>query len=109
MKLALALGYGSVESLLYNLSYSELLDWQAYYSIEPFPEEREDIRNGLLMSLFHNMWRSEDTQAKDFTEFVPDYWNMEDAVETKKQAPDEMLQTAMMINAAFGNKVVKKE
>ena len=38
-----------MRELLQRIDSRELAEWQAYYRIEPFGEERADLRNAMLM------------------------------------------------------------
>ena len=93
--MALALGWKSIDEMLVNMSYVEYQDWQAFYSTEPFPEERADFRNALLTSVMINLKRGKN-KAVELEDFVPDYWNER---KDKKQTPEQMLANAKMISA----------
>lgn len=55
------------------MPWDQLQSWQAYYAIEPWGEERADLRNGMLCALTLNIHRDrrkgEDAKATDFMPF----------------------------------------
>lgn len=55
-RLALALGM-TVGELLGRASGRELTEWTAYYKLEPFGEERADVRAGVVASVIANVHR----------------------------------------------------
>jgi hypothetical protein len=50
-KLALALGIPKVSALTDDLSASEFGNWLAFYELEPFGPEVDDVRHAQLMAL----------------------------------------------------------
>jgi hypothetical protein len=52
----------TVEEMLGRITSRELTEWQAFYSIEPFGEERAEMRNGMLIASMANLWRGKDTR-----------------------------------------------
>lgn len=48
------------------MSYSELIEWAEYYSIEPFGEWRADVRAALLASVQANMNRDEKKRPEPY-------------------------------------------
>ena len=85
--------------MLSNLTYKEYIEWKAFYSVEPFPEERADFRNALLTSVMINLQRGKN-KAVELEDFIPDFWNEKN----KKQTPQEMLSNARMISAMVGGR-----
>ena len=64
----------TVEWLESNLSYRELTEWIAYYEIEPWGEERADLRMGIETSSLVRLW-ADPKKAKAITPtmFMPYY------------------------------------
>ena len=59
----------TVEELLRRVTSRELSEWMAYYSVEPFGEDRADLRSGIIASLIYNTNRGKDQSPlspKDF-------------------------------------------
>jgi hypothetical protein len=46
-----------VRELLATVSSSELAEWEAFYAVEPFGPEQEEIRAGIIATLLANQWR----------------------------------------------------
>lgn len=51
-----------------RMSSRELSEWMAYYEIEPFGEERADIRQALTTSAVHNLHQAQ-TKNPQWTKF----------------------------------------
>ena len=64
----------TVEDLEVNLSYRELTEWIAYYELEPWGEERADLRMGIETSSLVRLW-ADPKKAKAITPamFMPYY------------------------------------
>ena len=69
MRLALALGYASVNRMLAEMSSAELTEWIEFYGLEPFGEERSDWRSAIAASAICNSFGAK-TKPKDF---IPDF------------------------------------
>lgn len=67
-RLALALGQPNVRTMLSGLTGRELLEWEAFDRIEPFGEERADLRTGILASTLCNLRgrKGRRSQPQDF-------------------------------------------
>lgn len=78
----------------------ELVDWAAYYEIEPFGDWRADYRMAIQASLLANIHRNEEKQPRPFTpeDFMPQF-----GVETAK-TPQDLLDTVVALNALFGGR-----
>ena len=74
---------------------SEYVNWQAIYSIEPFPEERADLRAAeqLRMTLIAAGVKKLPTIA----ELLPDYWGERKPVQ---QTPEQIKANLQLIKAA---------
>jgi hypothetical protein len=83
--------------MLNTLSYDEYISWMAYYSVEPFPEERADLRNATLIAAISAMLGGK-PKAKDF---LFDYWKTEQ--QQQKQSPEEVLSKLKLI-MGYGGK-----
>jgi hypothetical protein len=72
-RLALALGEWNVDALLQRMPVPLLIEWMAYYSIEPFGSNMDDLRAGVLASLTANIHRDEKKQRQPFepADFFP--------------------------------------
>ncbi len=72
----------------------------AYAELEPFGEERADLRAGIVASTVANTARDPKTQRDPFTpqEFMPKF----ETEDRPTQTPEEMLSLVEMLNAAFG-------
>ncbi len=99
-RLALALGM-PVGELLNRISSQELTEWMAYYALEPFGEERADLRAGIVASTVANTARDPKKRARPYRpqEFMPTFDR-----QSKRQTWQQQLRIVEMLNAAFGGK-----
>jgi len=80
----LALGC-TVEELLARISSRELAEWMAYAELEPFGEERADLRAGIVASTIANVNRGKNRKAYKAVDFVPKFERK------RRQSANEML------------------
>ena len=80
----------------------EFLDWVDYEKIEPFGEERADLRAGIIASTYANIHRG---KGKAFvpSDFMPKFG------QKKKQQPwEEQLRLVEMYNLMYGGQDLRK-
>jgi len=63
----------TVRDLLSRIDSRELSEWQAFFSIEPMPEQRSDYRSGVIASVIANTNRGKNTKPFEPKDFIPDY------------------------------------
>lgn len=57
-----------------EISSREFVEWRAFFSLEPFGSQVEDLRNGVLAALMVNLWgkkEGEESAKPDDFLFVP--------------------------------------
>jgi hypothetical protein len=69
--------------LLDRIDSKELTEWQSYYLIEPFGEERADLRSGVLASIMSNAWRGKNSQVTSPSDFMLKFGE-EDSVDNEE-------------------------
>jgi hypothetical protein len=79
------------------LSSRTVAEWMAYASIEPFGEERADLRAGIIASVIANVNRDPKKRREPFTEF--DFMPRFGPREPTPQPDGEAMTT--LIKAAF--------
>jgi hypothetical protein len=57
----------TVGELLDSLDAAELVQWFAYYDIDPWTENRDDWRMGMMASVFANVMTGSKHMPQDFT------------------------------------------
>ena len=67
--------------LLREMSSAELSEWMAYYSIDPFGDERADLRQAFTSAAVCNAFRGKNQRTIKPSEFMPF------SKEYKKQIP----------------------
>ena len=84
------------------MSHAEYVNWQAIYSVEPFPEERADQRTAELLRMM--MITAGVKKLPNISELMPDWW-----CERKPhtQSPEQMKANLNMIKAATKKKPKK--
>lgn len=87
--------------MLDEMGCSEYMDWVEFYSTEPFPEERADFRNAMLMNLLARVNGSK-VSIKDF---IPDYWGSNDPQESIKSLKEKVI----FMNAIYGGVDLRKK
>lgn len=89
--------------ILARMSSHEISEWIAFANVEPFGEDRADLRAGIIASTIANANRDPDKRKKPFTpaEFMPDF---EVKPEEKQQTWQDQKMIVEMLNAAFGGK-----
>ena len=85
----------TVGELLSRVSSRELTEWQAYYGLEPFGEDRNDLRAGIVASTVANVFRKSGTQPYKAQDFMPQFGK-------PRQDWREQLEVVKTINAALG-------
>lgn len=69
--MALRLGYASPARMLSEMRPSELGMWAAFYTVDPWTEERADMRAGIVASTLANVHRGRNTRAFSAADFMP--------------------------------------
>jgi len=63
----------SVRRAQQEISSAEFAEWQAYASIEPFGEERADLRSAIVACVIANSNRSKSQKAFKVKDFMPKF------------------------------------
>ncbi len=85
MFLALQLGM-TLAKAKRAITMRELVEWQAYYAIEPFGAQRDDLRMALQTAAILNPFRSKGTPAINPIDLMP----FLDAEKPKAQSTESM-------------------
>lgn len=75
-----------------------LSEWIAYYKMEPFGEQRADLRAAIIACTVANSNRGKDQKALKVEDFMPKF-------EEQKQSMEEMIQFAAMMTQAMGGEI----
>lgn len=89
----------TVRELLRRIDARELIEWQAFYTLEPFGDERADLRAGVIAATMANAWRGKGQKAASPQDFVMKFGRREDV------SPDMLRLAAMKANAALGGRI----
>ena len=76
-----------------ELTSTELSEWEAYFRLEPFGEERADFRTASLSSVLMNivlkLYGKEGTKSVTPTEFMPEWDKDYEAADIEKPQPKQ--------------------
>lgn len=71
MRLALALGEPHPDKLAEELTSQEFSEWIAFYRIEPFGPQVDDLRAGVIAATMANTGRAKNSKAYQPADFFP--------------------------------------
>jgi hypothetical protein len=107
-RLALRLGYANPEYMLASMPYRIWRDWIEYHRIEPFGEERADLRAGIIAATVANcLARGKGKPAFRPDAFMPKY--DKPFVKKKPKTDEQLFHKIMALNKVFGGEVVTKD
>lgn len=88
-----------MRELLARVTSAELTEWRAYYRLDPWTEDRADLRAGTVASVVANC-HTRDATFKP-SDFIPDYG----APPEPEQTEEQMMAAAMRLTAAMGGTI----
>lgn len=91
----------SPREVLEKHSSRELTEWMAFMQVEPFGEERADLRAGIVASTIANVVRKKGGKMAKPEDFMPKF-----NVKKEEQTIEEQLNVVKMLNAALGGEVI---
>lgn len=59
--------------MLAQMTSRQFAEWQAYYRLEPWGEERADLRSGIIAATFANAHRAKGAKPAKAEDFMPDF------------------------------------
>lgn len=91
----------TVSQLLATTTSAELVEWMAYYQMEPFGPERGDLQAGIVAATVANVNRDTKKQKKPYSaqDFMPKFTGGGGGKTAK--SPDELRRKWEMVVAAF--------
>lgn len=92
-----------VGEMLERMSAEELTEWQAYARIEPFGEDRADLRAGMVASMVGNVNLKKGAKPFKPADFMPFIDKPDQGWQDQKQA---LQQFATRMRAASGDESV---
>ena len=81
----------------------EFAEWKAYWQINPFGEERADLRMGINTACLLNVHVPKGKRRYKPSDFMPKF----ERKEIKQQTPQDMLILMTRITQSLGGKFVK--
>jgi len=96
------LGQPNVDAMLDGLTQEQLFEWMAYGQVEPFGEERADLRSAIIACVFANAHRGKGQKAFKVSDFMPKF------DKKKPQTWQQMKQTFKAFAAAHNAHEARK-
>ena len=75
----------TVKGLLQTVDAKELAEWRAFYNIEPFGEEREDLRAAMVCTVLANINRGKGRPPYRLDDFMLKFDKPEQTTEQMKE------------------------
>jgi len=69
--------------MLREMTAREFAEWEAFYAIDPFGDQRADLRAGIVAATVSNRWRGRNEDPKAPSDFMPFKQDVQ-------QTPDEI-------------------
>ena len=85
--------------MLAGMSHAEYVNWQAIYSVEPFPEERADQRTAELLRMM--LITAGVKKLPNISDLMPDWWGEH---QTPQQTPEQIRANMAIVKAATKKK-----
>lgn len=101
-RLAHALGRSNPDAMRANMPHSTWQGWIEYDQIEPFGEERADLRIAQLCALIANIWRGKRSRRYKIDDFMFNFGPR------SERTPDDLAQQVFALNQAFGGTFIDK-
>lgn len=91
----------TVAELLNRISSKELTEWMAFYELEPFGYDAENLGHAITASTIANVNRQKGQKPYTIADFMPH--------EKQEQSIDQMLQIAQAYTIALGGSDNREE
>lgn len=103
-RLALRLGRANVDAMLREMSAEQLREWMVFSELEPYGEDREDKRIGIVARILANAYRDSKQHSKPYTlaECVVSGGDAFAYEVERRQTWQEMKMLAIMMTTAQG-------
>jgi hypothetical protein len=85
-RLCLELGYVHPDEMLRRMTARQFAEWCAFYGLDPFGEQRADLRAGIVAATMNNRWRNKNENPSKPADFMPYHRQAE-------QTPEEIQRT----------------
>ncbi len=95
-----------VARLLSEISSRELTEWIEYAKLEPFGEERADLRSAIVAATVANVNRGKKQKPFKPSDFMVDFASDRTA---RKQTTEEMIAIAEAVTAALGGQDLRNQ
>lgn len=106
-RLALASGYFIYNpyALARRMPHRVLREWVDYFQVEPFGEERADLRAAMIAMVTANVHRGKKTSPYKLTDFMPKFG---EEAERQRLTPQQLSTKVFWINRLLGGSYINK-
>ena len=104
-RLALALGYANPDAMLAEMPVRIFREWIEYANVEPFGEERADLRSAIVAKTIVDMHRSRKSRRPKIEWFMPKFKPREPP---KPKTGEQLFEKMKMFTLVTGGKIVDK-
>lgn len=88
--------------MLGEITWPQFLEWYAFDQLDPFGEERQDIRTANVVQTLVNLHRGQNRDPYKLSEFVLPFGDAAEAMKPKQQSWQSMKAAMMEWSAALG-------
>jgi hypothetical protein len=87
----------TLKQLYRETDSSELTEWQAYHNLEPWGEQKADVRAGIIASTIANVNKGKNTKAFSYENFIlKSKLELEYEAKRKKKQPIKQMANTLM-------------
>lgn len=95
------------DALARRMPYRILREWQEYAILEPFGEERADLRAAIVATVIANVFRGKKQRPFKLSDFMPKFGGAA-AAERRQPTPQQLTAKVFWINRILGGTFVDK-
>ena len=92
----------TVAELLNRISCKELMEWMAFYQLEPFGYEQEMLGHAITATTIANVNRGKDQKAYKIEDFMPKLKYDSDPLEMQEKTVEDSVLAVKLLNVTFG-------
>jgi hypothetical protein len=93
-----------VDLMLESISSQQINEWMAFYQLEPFGADAQNIGHAITASTVANVNRQKGQKAFKVSDFMPNTQHAE-----KQQTVDEMINLAAIFTASLGGQDLRPD
>jgi len=96
----------SVSRAQREIDSREFSEWQAFWAVEPWGDERADIRSAMICCVTANAWRGKDDPPATLKDFLPKFGAEDESPEEiEPDTADDLKRKLIAFTRALGGSV----